>query len=104
MSSGIITAVIHAPSTNLATRTTRTVMPVAKAPKPVEKNRGESPRAPDTPPVHDHACLREREGEEGADGIERDEAVRDAAEDDEQNGCEGGEGVDAVGVEQTAAA
>ena len=56
------------------------------------------------PPVHDHASLREREGEEGADGIERDEAVRDAAEDDEQNGSEGGERVDAVGVEQTAAA
>ena len=35
-------------------------------------------------PVHDHAGLREREGHESADGVERDEAVGDAAEEDEQ--------------------
>ena len=37
-------------------------------------------RAAILPPVHDHAGLREREGEKRADGIERDQAVRDATE------------------------
>ena len=55
-------------------------------------------------PVDDHAGLGEGEGEEGADGEERDEAVGDSAEDDEQEGGEADEGEDAVGVEQAAAA
>ena len=54
--------------------------------------------------MDDHAGLREGEGEEGADGEERDEAVGDAAESDQQQRGEADEGVDAVGVEQAAAA
>jgi hypothetical protein len=48
--------------------------------------------------------LRECEGEEGADSVERDEPIGDAAEDDEQDGGERGQRDDAMGVEQTAAA
>ena len=54
-------------------------------------------------PVDDHAGLREGEGEEGADGEERDELVGDAAKEDEEDGGEADEGVDAVGVEEAAA-
>ena len=55
-------------------------------------------------PVNYHACLREGEGEEGADGVEGDQAVGNAAEEDEDDGGEAGEGVDAVGEEEAAAA
>ena len=55
-------------------------------------------------PVNDHTGLREREGEECADGVEGDQAVGDAAKEDEDEGGEAGEGVDAVGEEQAAAA
>ena len=41
-------------------------------------------------PVHDHAGLREGEGEECADGVEGDQAVGDAAEEDEDEGCKAG--------------
>jgi len=50
-------------------------------------------------PVHDHAGLRKGEGEEGSDSEERDEAVGDATEGDEQERGEGDECVDAVRVE-----
>ena len=40
-----------------------------------------------SPPVDDHSGLRQSESEESADGVERDEAVGDAAEEDEKSGA-----------------
>ena len=54
--------------------------------------------------MHDHAGLRQREGEERADGIEGDDAVDVAAEQDEDDAGQCGERVDAVGEEQAAPA
>lgn len=48
-----------------------------------------------THPVDDHAGLGKREGHERADGVERDEAIGDAAEEDEQGSGEEDEDVDA---------
>jgi hypothetical protein len=55
-------------------------------------------------PMLDHAELREREGEKRADGVERNEAIGDAAEKYEQRGGEQREDDDAVGVDEPAAA
>ena len=97
-------AVIHAPSVNLATRTTMRVTPVATAPTPLMIMRRTDALAALPLPVHHHARLGEREGEEGADGEERDEAIGDAAEDDQQECGEADQRNDAVGVEQAAPA
>ncbi len=71
-------AVIHAPSANLATSTTSVVMPVATAPSPLTNMR--SGCAALSLPVHHHAGLRQREGHERADGVQRNQPVGDAAE------------------------
>lgn len=52
----------------------------------------------------DHAGLGESEGEKGADGEERNEAVGNAAEDDEKRRGEADERDDAVRVEQAPSA
>ncbi len=51
-----------------------------------------------------HACLREREGHEGADGEEWDESIGDAAEGDEDERGKDREDDDAFGVDKAAAA
>src|SRR5713226_8816091 len=56
------------------------------------------------PPVHDHAELRERKGQESSHRIERDEFVRDTIENNQQEASEHAENDDAVGVDQAAAA
>ena len=56
------------------------------------------------PPMHDHAGLREREGEKRADGIERDQPVGDAAEKNEHATAQHGQDDDAIGVDQSPAA
>src|SRR6267378_7398339 len=60
-------------------------------------------RAALSPPVHHHAGLRKREGQESADGIERDEPIGDTAEKNEESAAEHREDNDAVGVDQAAA-
>ena len=55
-------------------------------------------------PVDDHAGLGEGEGEEGADGVERDDVVDIAAELDEDDCRQNCEGIYPVGVQQTASA
>jgi hypothetical protein len=47
--------------------------------------------------------LREREGEEGTDGEERDQAIGNAAKDNQQERGESYKRNDAVGVKQAAA-
>ena len=89
---------------NLATSTTSSVMPVATAPMPLMSMRCVEPAAAFALPVHHHAGLREREGEERADSEERNQPVGDAAEDDQQQCGEADQRVDAVRVEQAAAA
>ena len=100
---GMSSAVTHAPSTNLVTSTTMVVTPVANAPRPLTNMRTVS-AALGALPVHDHAGLGQREGQERADGVEGDQAVGDAAEDDEQQRGERDQDVNAPGVEQAAAA
>src|SRR2546423_13696802 len=101
---GMKMTVIQAPSANFATRTTMTVTPVTIPPRPFTRAlfRQCGPRF--FLPVHDHAELRERKGQEGADGVERDQLVRDATEKNQQEAGQGRENDDAVGVHQTAAA
>src|SRR5260370_41539451 len=55
-------------------------------------------------PVHDHAELREREGQEGSHGVERDQLVCDAIEEDQQETSQQGENDNAVSVDQATAA
>ena len=55
-------------------------------------------------PVLHHAGLRQRKGEEGADSVEGDELIGDAAEGDEDERGKSGKGVDAVREEQAASA
>ena len=55
-------------------------------------------------PVDDHAGLGEGEGEEGADGVERDDVVDVAAEQDEDDCRQKCEGIYPVGVQQAASA
>ena len=53
-------------------------------------------------PVDNHSRLREREREEGTDSEQWDQAIGDAAEDDQQECGEADQGNDAIGVKQTA--
>ena len=91
-------AVTHAPEVNLAMSTTMVVRPVAIAPMPLTNMRQWRPLLSLllSLPVDDPG-LAEGEGEEGADGVERDEAVGDASKHDENDGGEAREGVDARG-------
>ena len=50
--------------------------------------------------MHHHSRLREGEGQERAHGKQRNEPVRDAAEDDQQQAGEHGKDADAHGVDQ----
>src|ERR1700751_1123017 len=54
-------------------------------------------------PMNDHASLREGEGQEGADGVERDEAVGNSTEDNKKKTGENGEYGDSVCINEAAA-
>src|SRR4029453_7196191 len=108
--SGIRPTISQAPSPNLVTATTPSTIVVSTAPTPLssacprqpgarsrrhfrympacESEKGTRPppagRAP-PPPLQVHAGLRERERDEHADHVERDERVGVAAEDDDQH-------------------
>ena len=97
---GMKSSVIQAPSTNFATSTTTTVMPVTNAPSPLTSALFSQCGPAIFPPVHDHAGLRKREGQKGADGVERDQPVGDAAKKNEQAAAEHRQHHDAVGVDQ----
>src|ERR1700681_4688807 len=53
-----------------------------------------------SPPVHHHAGLRKREGQESADGIERNEPIGDTAKKNEKSATEDRHDNDAVGVDK----
>ena len=55
-------------------------------------------------PVLDHAGLAEGKGEKGTNGVERDQPVCDAAEQDEDECSETHEGINSMGEQQTSAA
>ena len=59
-------------------------MPVAVAPTALIDHAVARARAADALPVHHHAGLRQGEGQKRADGEQRDQPVRDAAEDRQQ--------------------
>src|SRR6266705_1155554 len=61
-------------------------------------------RAAIFPPVHDHAELRERESQKSSHGVERDQFVRDAIEEEQQETRQQCKNDDAVGVDQATAA
>src|SRR6266446_8155704 len=61
-------------------------------------------RAAISQPVHHHAGLGKREGQESADGIERDEPIGDTAKKNEESAAEHRQDNDAVSVDETAAA
>ena len=70
----------QAPSANFATAKMTATMPVATAPKPLMAMLRRQPGSWRSPPVPDHAGLRERDRGEHADRIERDERLDPAAE------------------------
>src|SRR6266702_1742223 len=55
-------------------------------------------------PMHDHAELRERESQKSSHGVERDQFVRDAIEEEQQETRQQCKNDDAVGVDQATAA
>src|SRR6266702_3425479 len=61
-------------------------------------------RAAVFPPVHDHAELRERESQKSSHGVERDQLVRDAIEEQQQETGQQRKNDDAVSVDQAASA
>ncbi len=97
---------IQAPSANLATPTMIATMPVATAPAPLSAARQRQPRSScaQPPPVAHHPRLAEREGDEDADRVERDQVRDAAAEDDDQRRREHGEHHDADAEGQAVAA
>src|SRR5580658_6605487 len=87
---------IHAPSANFATITTHVVSPVATAPTPLITMLRRAPRCPPSSlPVHDHACLRQRECRECADGEQRNQPVGDASEENQQQATKQGQNTNA---------
>ena len=102
---GITMIVSHAPSTNLAARMMASATPVATAPPPLIDSLARSPaagpaRSLGAAPMRGHAGLRQGEGEEGADGEERDQPVGDAAERDQQHARADREEQDARRIDQ----
>src|SRR6516162_6444733 len=97
---GISRTVTQAPSTNLATGTISTVAAVAGL-------RGRSPACwtglvgPLSLPMHHHAGLREREGHKSADGVQRNQPVRHASEQEEQKPAEYRQHVNPLRVDQS---
>ena len=83
--SGISSRTIQAPSSVLVTATMTRTMPVTSAPKPLISALVFQPGALRPPPVDHHAGLRQRERDEHADHVERQQRVRVAAERDDQD-------------------
>ena len=75
----------HAPSWAFVTATTMRTTPVTTAPMLLMSRVGAPPRPAEPTPAHDHAGLRERERDEDANHVERNQRVRVPAEGDEQN-------------------
>ena len=102
--SGTTRTASHAPSANLETTTTTSVIPVADRAERVDPERVPRLRPADAAPVLHHPGLRQREREERADREEGDEPIGDAAEDDEQDAREEREHDDAVREDEPPAA
>ncbi len=100
---GTSKTVIQAPSANFETRTTARVTAVQAAPSPLIAIDRPEPGSAELAPVLDHPRLREREGQERPDGEQRDQAVGDPAEEDEQGTREARQDEDAVRVDQPSA-
>ena len=75
---------IHAPSSALVVATIDEHDGRRDRAEAVDDRAGPPARLAQPPPVHDHSGLRQRERDEDADHVERDQRVRVAAEDDEQ--------------------
>ena len=54
-------------------------------------------------PVNDHAGLRERKGQEGADGGERNEAVSNSTEEHKKKASQNGQNGNSVVINEAAA-
>ena len=78
------------------TATITSTMPVTTAPKPLMKALVFQPGSFVLPPVDDHAGLRQRERDEDADHVERQQQLRVAAEPDDQDRREDRQDEDAV--------
>ena len=74
----------YAPPANFSNTTIARTTAVSTAPKRVDRRAPPPAGLRVAPPVEDHARLAEREAHEHADGVERDEQRRDAAEVHEQ--------------------
>ena len=94
--SGISSRTIHAPSSVFVTATMTSTMPVTTAPKPLMSALVFQPASCVLPPVDDHARLRQRERDEHADHVERQQALRVAVERDDQDRREHRQHEDAV--------
>ena len=74
----------QAPSRNLDTRTTTSVTPVLTAPAALIAIDFFAVRPAQSPPVHDHARLRERERQKRTDRKQGYQVIGDAAERDQK--------------------
>ena len=81
---GIRTTTIHAPCVNFVTPMITATTPVASAPVPLSSG-AQRPARPAVPePVAHHARLRQREGDEHPERVERDQRVRVPGEQHEE--------------------
>ena len=102
--SGMSSAVIHAPSTNLVTKHDKCSDAGCKCADAVDEHARRGARPAFATPVHDHSGLRESECEKRADSIERNEPVGDTAEDEQEQCRQEYEDIDTPRVKQTPAA
>ena len=82
--SGMSSTTIQAPWVNLVTAMTTVTTPVTTAPMPLIARRQRQPGPRVGEPVPHHAGLRQRERDEDADRVERDQGVGLAAEEHDQ--------------------
>ena len=101
---GMRTRTSHAPAWNLTAVTTIATAPVRIAPNALIDRRRRQPGATLPQPVADHAGLADREVDEHADRVQRDEQVGDGPEADDQQGGDAAEDEDPVGVGEPVAA
>ncbi len=100
---GMTTSGTQAPLVNFVVATINSTMSVATDPDRVDHHVALVAALAFLLVVFDHARLRQREREEHADGVQRDERVGLAAEGDDQRAGGGGEHDDAVGEHEPVA-
>src|SRR5271167_1713921 len=96
--------VTQAPAANFAIVTTATVVAVATQPSPLTNMLRRDLAPPGSSPVRHHTRLGQGKRQESADGIQRDQPVRDTAKQDQEHGAQSRQGIDPLRVHKPPAA